>query len=194
MERKSLAALGLVGGLLAATGAWNLYLRAKTESVPYRVVATVGDVELRRYPALVQVETTAPSQNAAFGRLFRYIGGANEPGTEGSMTTPVEIDEGGATIEMTAPVAVSPVGGRSADEGEGSPSTGADEEQGEGVSMAFFLPAEYDIDDAPRPTDDRVDLVAVPERTLAVSQFSWFPSEARVEREGEALLASLADN
>ena len=162
--------LATLGGVVAAIGASNLYQRAATETVPYTVVARIDDVELRRYPETVAVETAADSQTAAFRRLFRYIAGANTGETEIEMTAPVEMSAGGATIAMTAPVAI-----------------GDDD----GGRMRFYLPEEYDAETAPQPTDDAVDLVTVPERTLAVRQFSWRPTEARVERETDALVEHL---
>jgi len=105
MARKVTAAVGVVGGLLAAAGAWTLYQRATTETVSYTVVATVDDVELRRYPALATVETEADSPNEAFRRLFRYISGENEGDADIEMTAPVELPAG-ESIPMTTPVEV----------------------------------------------------------------------------------------
>jgi len=188
MARKATVAAGVVGSVLAAAGAWTLYQRATTETVPYTVVATVEDVELRRYPELVTVETAADSTNAAFGRLFRCIGGANDGQTEIAMTAPVELD-GGVSISMTAPVEVGPpagVTGPIVDDGAATPS-----EDGGRTRMAFHLPEDYDIESAPTPTDDGVELVAVPERTLAVRRFSGRPTDGRIDRERERLLDTL---
>jgi len=177
---------GALAGLAAAAGAWTLYQRSTTDTVPYTTVAAVGDAELRRYPASVAVETVAPSRSGAFRRLFRYITGENEGDAEISMTAPVEVADaeaasgtgsassgrsGGRTISVTAPVEAATTA--------------------EGVRMAFFLPAEYDYDSAPRPTDSSVELVAVPERTLAVRRFRWRPTDERVDREADRLTATL---
>ncbi|MUV87625.1 heme-binding protein [Natronomonas sp. CBA1123] len=170
MVRKRTIALGVVGGVIAGFGAANIYQRVATETVPYTVVARLDDVELRRYPKVVIVETTADSQTAAFRRLFQYIAGANADTTEIEMTAPVELSAGGATISMTAPVEVS---------GE------------DGSRMRFYLPAEYDIESAPRPTEDSVELLEISERTVAVRRFSWRPTEARIDSETEALLDKL---
>ena len=132
--------------------------------------------------------SVAPSENEAFVRLFRYITGANEGSSDISMTAPVEIDTRGASIEMTTPVEVD-LGRRllESDAGDG----GADPRQ-DGVRMAFSLPAEYGPESAPTPTDDRVELVTVPERTLAVKQFSWRPTTARIAAERDELLSTLS--
>jgi len=174
---------GGLAGLVAAAGAWTLYRRSTTDTVPYTTVAAVDDVELRRYPTAVAVETVAPSRSDAFRRLFRYISGANEGDAEIAMTAPVEVADpeaattgeraahGGRTIPMTTPVEAA--------------------ESEAGVRMAFFLPDEYDYESAPRPTDESVDLVAVPERTLAVHRFRWRPTDDRIDRETERLTATL---
>ena len=171
--RKRTLVFAALGGVVAAVGASNLYQRAATETVPYTVVARLDDVELRRYPESTVVETTADSQPAAFRRLFRYIAGANTGETEIEMTAPVEMSAGGATIAMTAPVEVG----------------GANENR-----MRFYLPEEYSTETAPQPTDDAVELVEMPERTLAVRRFSWRPTEERIEREKTALLDRLDES
>ncbi|MFC7135850.1 heme-binding protein [Halobaculum litoreum] len=112
MNRPVSLALGAAGAAVGVLGAWNLYRRYTTESVPYTVVASVGDVELRRYPPTVLAETVADGRREAFGRLFRYIAGANETETDLAMTAPVRVGDGddggrGVSIPMTAPVEVS---------------------------------------------------------------------------------------
>ncbi|WP_415378510.1 SOUL family heme-binding protein [Halosimplex sp. TS25] len=187
MVRKSAVIAGAVGGIAAAVGGWTLYQRRTTETVPYTVVARLGDVELRRYPELVLAETVAPSENEAFGRLFRYISGENDGGDDLEMTAPVEVTDPGTKLAMTAPVEVArPTPARSTTAVE--PGAGRAES---GVRMAFYLPPEYDLDSAPSPSDDVVDLVSVPERTLAVRRFSWRPTDDRVDRETDRLLETL---
>ncbi|MFC7116126.1 SOUL family heme-binding protein [Natronoarchaeum sp. GCM10025703] len=177
------AGLALAAGVAGAVGAWNLYQRYSTESVAYTVVAQVGDAELRRYPSVVLAETVATSEREAFGRLFRYIGGDNVAADELPMTAPVEVDGDGTSIPMTAPVER----GTGVETGH----VGGDEGDDSDVRMAFHLPEEYDIDSAPQPTHDEVTLTRVPERTLAVRQFSWRPTDERVARESDRLLETL---
>jgi len=187
MVRKLALGLGLAASALAAVGAANLYQRYATETVPYATVASIGDVELRRYPASVIVQTVAPDQREAFGRLFRYVGGANQAREDVSMTTPVEMDGGGAAISST-PVELAASGGSNST----TPAVETDEVGGEGgVRMAFYLPPQFDADSAPVPTADDVEVVAVPARTLAVRRFSGLPSERRIEREREQLVQTL---
>jgi len=186
MVRKLALGLGLAAGALAAIGVANLYQRSATTSVPYSAVASIGDAELRRYPESVVVKTVAPSQREAFGRLFRYISGANQAREDVSMTAPVKVDSGGTTIPMTTPVEL-------ARTGRSLPMTTPLEtdESGADVRMAFYLPPAYDVASAPVPSDEDVQLEAVPARTLAVRRFSGRPTERRIERERKRLLGTL---
>jgi hypothetical protein len=195
MVRRSTLLLGAVGLLAIGFGARRYVQDRTTPRVEYDTVARLGDVEIRRYPPTVLVETVAPTESAAFRRLFRYISGANRSATEVSMTAPVE--SSGESIPMTAPVET---GGESAGRGDPDASESISmtapvesDSTDAGVRMAFYLPAEYDYDTAPRPTDDSVRLVEQPGRTLAVLGFSWFTTEGRVARKTDELLATLAD-
>jgi len=188
MVRTAAVALGVAGGVVAAAATWTLYQRFTTETVPYTVVGRVDDVELRRYPPAVVAETVADTRNDAFRRLFRYITGANEGGSNVSMTAPVAVSDQGTQVEMTSPVQV-------AERGREVPMTTPVETDAnrdrDAVRMAFYLPPEYDLDTAPRPTDENVALRPVPERTLAVRQFSWRPTDRRVAAQRRHLLETL---
>jgi hypothetical protein len=195
MVRRSTLLLGAVGLLAIGFGARRYVQDRTTPRVEYHTVARLGDVEIRRYPPTVLVETVAPTESAAFRRLFRYISGANRSATEVSMTAPVESSD--ESIPMTAPVET---GGESAGRGDPDASESISmttpvesDTTDAGVRMAFYLPAEYDYDTAPRPTDDSVRLVEQPGRTLAVLGFSWFTTDGRVARKTDELLATLAD-
>lgn len=82
--------LALVAGL-AVVGCRAT--RGGYESAPYRVVRTERPFELRDYPALTLVETTAARDTReaddGFMRLFRFITGNNAGAQKISMTTPV---------------------------------------------------------------------------------------------------------
>ncbi|UPV75982.1 heme-binding protein [Halorussus limi] len=183
MRTRTKALLAGAGGLLAAWAGWGAYVDRTTERVPSDTVAEFDGVELRRYPRLVLAETTAPDEDAAFDRLFRYISGENETGEEVSMTAPVATKgttistatpsdrPAGEAISMTAPVRTT------RDEGE--------------VTMAFYLPADYDPGDAPIPTNPAVRLAVEPPRTIAVTRFSWYASDGRVRKHRESLLDAL---
>lgn len=71
-------------------------------------------------------------------------------------------------MAMTAPVVTS--GGNGADSGDATASSGG---AAGGFTMAFLLPSKYKaVAEAPLPTNDKVHLVDVPPRTVAVRKYS----------------------
>lgn len=126
-----------------------------TEEAPFELVRKVGEVEVRKYPPLVVVETTVTGDmtdagDAAFRPLFRYISGANQRKEEIAMTAPV-IQEG-EKIAMTAPV--------------------IQEGKGNSWVVQFVLPAKYTLRTAPLPTDPAVRLRETPARMVAAIRYS----------------------
>jgi hypothetical protein len=71
--------------------------RAATETPEYTVAKKDGAFELRDYPglALASAPMTDGGMNDSFGKLFRYISGANAAQQKIAMTTPVLIDRAG---------------------------------------------------------------------------------------------------
>lgn len=125
-------------------------IRATYEEPRYAIVGRLDrGVELRAYEPRVAVETDAKGQQdgEAFGRLFRYITGANTGGDRIAMTTPLE--SGGRLIAMTVPV-----------------------EQGVGGTMRFYLPKTVAEAGPPEPTEAGVRIVRIPAERLAVLRFS----------------------
>jgi len=179
---------GAIAGLLALWIGWGAYVDRKTERVPYERLETIDGVELRRYPRTILVETTAPDRGTAFRRLFRYISGANEGGEE--VATTARVATGGEAIAMTAPVRTVRDGGESVS----MTAPVRTDREGSTVTMAFYLPAAYDPETAPPPTDPKVRLVVEPPRTVATRRFSWYATDDRVERERRALLDVLAEH
>jgi SOUL heme-binding protein len=83
-------------------------------------------------------------------------------------------NDGGQSIAMTAPVAET---------------LGTDD-----AVMAFTMPAAYDMAQLPDPDDERVEIVPVPQRTVAVVRFSGWATDGRIERSQELLMATLASH
>ena len=101
------------------------------------------------------------------------------------MTAPVATR--GETIAMTSPVrSILDAGGEIGMSGPARRAT----DEGE-ITMAFYLPTDYTEKTAPRPTDDRVNLVVEPERTIAVRQVSWYATQRRVDHKRNRLLKTL---
>ncbi len=79
------------------------------EEPEYETVTVAKGDELRRYGDRLAAQVLQSSnEDGAFGRLFRYISGANQSSAKISMTVPVAQSE---TIAMTVPVAQSFDGG-----------------------------------------------------------------------------------
>lgn len=173
MRRAGVMTLLLValGGMLGA--------QAMAIEIPeYRVIEQDGAFELRRYDTYLIAETEVDAGfmnagNVAFGRLFRYISGANTSGTEIAMTAPVEQSnrERGEKIAMTAPVE------QAVDDGV--------------YRVGFVVPRKFNRETVPRPTDARIRIREVPPRTVAVWRYTgrWTEENFREhERELRALL------
>jgi hypothetical protein len=152
------------------------------EQPEFRVVEQAGEFELREYAPYLLAETSVESGfmdagNIAFGRLFRYISGANSAQAEIAMTAPVEQANpggtrggargGGEKIAMTAPVEQVTAGGV--------------------YRVAFVVPRKYTRDTVPRPADARVSIREVPARRVAVWRYSGRWTEENF-REHERLL------
>jgi DNA gyrase inhibitor GyrI len=100
--RKRIVSLGSM--LVASLGLFACATsRAGYESAPFTVAEKDGDVELRDYPQLTVARTTGKGNEAdgAFMRLFGYIQGNNAGGAKIEMTTPVFMERGEKTTEMS---------------------------------------------------------------------------------------------
>ena len=143
-----------LAGLLLALASWP----AMAIEIPeYLVVEQDGSFELRAYSSYLIAETEVEAGfmnagNIAFGRLFRYISGANAAQAEIAMTAPVEQSSQGEKIAMTAPV---------------------EQSKADGVyRVGFVVPRKYNRETVPKPTDPRVSIREVPARTVAVWRYS----------------------
>jgi hypothetical protein len=144
----------------------------------YRVIEQEGAYELREYSPYLIAETEVESGfmnagNVAFGRLFRYISGANTSQTEIAMTAPVEQarEARGQKIAMTAPVEQASVDGV--------------------YRVGFVVPRKFNRETVPKPVDSRITIREVPARTVAVWRYSgrWTEENFREhERDLRALL------
>ena len=144
----------------------------------YRVLEQEGAYELREYSPYLIAETEVEAGfmnagNIAFGRLFRYISGANTGQTEIAMTAPVEQsrEPQGQKIAMTAPVEQATVNGV--------------------YRVGFVVPRKFNRETVPKPLDPRVTIREVPARTVAVWRYSgrWTEENFREhEKDLRALL------
>jgi hypothetical protein len=147
---------------LADSGLSVFGIRTPYEQPAYQVVQRLSPaVEIRHYDARMAVETgmTDGNDGEAFGRLFRYITGANTPKKMIAMTAPVA--EQPAMLAMTTPV-VSSEAKR---------------------TMRFFLPQAVVSAGIPAPTDPLVHIVTAPAVTLGVIRFTGAASALLRDKE-----------
>jgi hypothetical protein len=154
----------------AADSALSVFgIRAPYEQPPYQVVGHLDNgVEIRAYGTRVAAETPMRGGNdgEAFGRLFRYITGANQGDAHIAMTVPVE--QAPQRIAMTVPV----------------------EMAGDQV-MRFFLPHKVVQAGPPKPTDPLVHIVTLPPQQFAVLRFSGTITEASRDEHEKLLMAAV---
>lgn len=152
-------------------------IRGTYEHPKYVVVGQITpEVEERAYAERVAVETPIEraEEGAAFGRLFRYITGANAGQAHIAMTVPVQMGPApsGEKIAMTVPVETSPGAG--------------------GDVMRFFLPRRVVEAGAPAPTDPKVHIVTLPPAHFAALRFSGTITAESSARQKARLMAALA--
>lgn len=154
------------GGLAAlALGAlrWQM-ARWFTETPAYEVEGRAGELELRRYPLLVEARASLEVQSfegaldRGFGRLACYIFGANVRDEDLAMTTPVvtTLRDGHYT-------------------------------------MAFIMPAGRSIASLPPPDDARIELREVPARRIAALRFHGRFTRDNIASHERRLLRGIVD-
>lgn len=170
----ALAAAGLAVSACAVVGD-----RRGTEEPAHAVVAQLGAVEIRRYPARLAAETEVAGaaeavRNEGFRRLAGYIFGGNRGAEKIAMTAPVaQAPAEGARIAMTAPVA----------QQQAAPGR---------WTIRFYMPAQWTMATLPVPNDPTVRLVEVPGETMAVLRFSGDRGAEAVAARTAELLGALA--
>lgn len=146
------------------------------DSPVYGLMETYDNIEIRNYRSFLVAETEdSGAYNAAtkqsFFRLFDYISGKNQGKEKIEMSAPVMQAPKSEKISMTAPV--------------------FQEKSGQNWTMRFVLPLQYSLETAPKPTDPKVTIKEIPEKKVAVLQFSWFLSEKRIAAKKAELMAWL---
>jgi hypothetical protein len=129
----------------------------------YEVLREINKVEIRRYTRLVIARVDGYG-DGGFNILFGFITGDNRQKSKIAMTAPVVSEQ----IAMTAPVLSDP------------------------DSIAFVMPEGFTLETTPEPLDDRVKIVALPERVVAALQFSGRWSNSIFKKKAKAMLEELA--
>ena len=131
------------------------------EKPDYEILYKEGNIEYRLYEPYLVAQTEVSmddnynsASNEGFRRLFKYITGSNISEVDIAMTAPVQMsmDDSRQKIDMTAPVQQIEIENF--------------------LQVAFMLPSNFDIKNAPIPTDERVKIKQIPARIMAVIRYS----------------------
>jgi hypothetical protein len=132
------------------------------EQAKYEVLRKIGRVEIRRYSRLVIARVDGYG-DGGFNILFRFISGNNRQKSNVAMTAPVVSEE----IAMTAPVL------------------------SETRSLAFIMPEGFTLETTPKPLDERVKILEIPQRVVAALRFSGRWSNSIFNKKSQELLTEL---
>jgi hypothetical protein len=155
----------VVIGIVVLVLLWTLgsYLVVRTIEKPaYTIVEHRDGYEVREYGTYIVAETTVSGDRqkavtSGFQIIADYIFGNNVSKKGIAMTAPVLESQASEKISMTSPVL-------------STESTAGDR------TIAFVLPSEYTLETLPVPNNTAVTLREVPAHTVAVLQFTWYPT------------------
>ncbi len=157
----------IAGSVLILGGVVSFFsFRFKGIETPnYKVIKTIGDVEIREYPQMILAQTKLGGKryesngNSGFGVVANYIFGGNQQQQK---------------IAMTAPVIMNM----------------SDTE----ASMSFVMPSKYQLAELPTPNSTAVSLVSQDSMKLAVLRFGGFSSDEKIAKHAQLLTQVLKDN
>lgn len=170
-------------GVLGIVVCWFSGVAVATEQPKYEVLEQHGNVELRRYQAILIAETWVDgSMSEASGRAFRvladFIFGNNTAAAGNSqdiaMTSPVTMQPQSQDIAMTSPVTMQENDGR--------------------WRVHFVMPSEYTYATLPKPNNADVHIRQVPVTQYAVVSFSGFAGDSKSSQIATELLAWMQAN
>jgi len=147
------------------------------EEPAFRVLSTIGDVEIRHYAAALLAQVTVPGDHdhavsEAFTTLAAYIFGKNASQESSHMTSPVFQEQRSESLSMTTPVLQNPTRN--------------------GWTVSFFLSNELTPETAPQPEDEGIRLVMQPETIIGSLRYSGNNSEESRAKSKRSLLAAIA--
>lgn len=129
----------------------------------FKVIQTYENIEVREYPPLVVAEVQFDGERKeailkGFRVLADFIFGNNTPHIKIGMTAPV-IQQRGEKIAMTAPVI------QQASDDRGT------------WKVRFVMPEEYTLESLPKPNNNQIKILSIPEKHYVVIRFSGSAGE-----------------
>jgi hypothetical protein len=173
--RLSFITLIAIAVILALWLGWTFYVTYNLERPRYTVLEKRDAFEIRLYQPYIVAYVDTPGDyktaiNNGFRILANYIFGGNIRRESIDMTAPVT-ETASERIAMTAPV--------------------TEQRTGKVRQITFMMPEKYTLNTLPEPDDDRIRFKQVPEKKYAAIRFTWYPTEARVERKKEELAKAI---
>jgi hypothetical protein len=168
--------LAIVAGVvLLAWFGWTFYVLFSTERLRYQVLEKKDTFEIRGYGPHIVAYVDVPGDyetaiNEGFRILAGYIFGGNTRRERISMTAPVT-ESRSERIAMTAPVTEQVSGGLR--------------------RISFMMPSRFTLATLPQPNDVQVRFEQVPAKKYAVTRFTWYAAQGRVERKKLELSAAV---
>lgn len=155
---------------------WSFYgyFSSNVESAKYEVIEKRKGYEIRMYYPQILAQTKVKGEyeyalNQGFRILAKYIFGNNIKKESIAMTSPVIEDKNRSeNIAMTTPV-ISNV-------------------EGDYHTVSFGMPKKYNLNTLPKPVDNRIEIVEIGEKKMAVIRFSWFRTYTRVKAKKDLLI------
>ena len=135
------------------------------ETPNYKVIKTLGDVEIREYPQMILAQTKLGGKryesngNNGFGVVANYIFGGNQQKQKIAMTAPVIMNMSDTD-----------------------------------ASMSFVMPSQYQLSELPSPNSAAVSLVSQDSMKLAVLRFGGFSSDEKIAKYAQLLTQILEKN
>ena len=126
----------------------NTEISMALEEPKYEIIKSNKDYEIRKYNNRLAIQTEYSYENSGFRYLFNYISGENNMSEKVSMTVPVTQS---VKIDMTSPVTQFNKNGK--------------------MVMQFYLPSKFTLENAPKPTNSRVNLVTMEGGYFAVLKY-----------------------
>ncbi|NBX87804.1 MAG: heme-binding protein [Bacteroidetes bacterium] len=150
-----------VAGVAALVASFRM---GDIETPDYKVVKTIGDVEIREYPKMIVAKTslTSSSFDNSGSNGFRTIAGYIFGGNQGNQK-----------IAMTSPVVMN---------------------MGDSATMYFVMPKQYQKEQLPTPNSASVEIVEEAPKTLAVIKYGGFSSDEKIKRYCKKLEGTLTQN
>jgi len=134
------------------------------ETPKYKLLSTIGKVEIREYPKMITATTKLSSAqydedgSNGFRTVANYIFGGNSSNKK---------------IAMTAPVIMN---------------------MGDSSTLSFVMPSEYELKDLPAPNTSNVTIKTESVKILAALQYGGYSSDSKIQKYASELRSILAAN